>query len=147
MGNRYAVKFEFTPSVTECPTISSPASRRIRVIEAIVGGAGSTSAAQGLVMSRSATGTTPSNTVTPTPHPHAEVPAASFTANRTWATAPAGSANGILLPFNSMGGGFRWAATQLSPPMEARNAEVIVFKPATGVTPQACTLTVIVEED
>lgn len=148
MGNRYVVKFEnITPSATEAPTISSPASRRIRVVEAIVAGQGSSSAAQGLVMSRSATGTTPTNTVTPTPHPHAEVPAATFTANRTWATAPAGSANGIVMPFNALGGGFRWAATPQSPPMEARNQEVIVFMVPSGVTPQACTLTVVVEED
>jgi len=148
MGNRYLVKFEnITPSATEAPTISSASARRLRVVEATVGGQGSSSAPQGLVMSRSATGTTPTNTVTPTPHPHSEVPAATFTANRTWVTAPAGATNGIVLPFNALGGAFRWTANSQVPPLEARNAEVIVFRLPSGVTAQACTLEVMVEED
>jgi hypothetical protein len=148
MGNRYLVKFEnFTPSATEAPTISSGAGRRLRVVEAVVGGIGASSAPQQLVMSRSATGTTPTNTITPTPHPHSEVPAATFTANRTWATAPAGAANGVILPFNALGGAYRWTANNNVPALEARNAEVIVFRLSAGITAQACSLEVMVEED
>lgn len=148
MGNRYLVKFEnITPSATEAPTVSSTASRRLRVVEVICAGQGSTSAAQGLVMSRSATGTTPTNAVTPTPHPHAEVPAAVFTANRTWVTAPAGAANGIALPFNALGGGIIWRATSIIMPLEVRNLEVVVFRLPAGITAQAMTLEVMVEED
>lgn len=148
MGNRYLVKFEnITPSATEAPTISSAASRRLRIVEVICGGQGATSAAQSLVMSRSATGTTPSNTVTPTAHPHSEGLAATFTANRTWATAPAGAANGVVLPFNALGGGIRWTATQTVPALEARNAEVIVFRLPAGVTAQSMSLSIMVEED
>lgn len=148
MGNRYIVKFEnITPSATEAPTISSATGRRVRVLEVVVGGNGTSSAAQALVMSRSATGTTPTNTVTPDKAEHAEQPAFAGTANRTWATAPAGASNGVVLPFNALGGGFRWTATQKIPPLEARNAEVIVFKTAPGNTPQACNLSILVEED
>lgn len=145
---RYLVKFEnYTPSATECPTVVSGSGRRIRVLEVVVGGAGATAAAQALVMSRSATGTTPSNTQTPTPHPHSEGPASNFTANRTWATAPAPAGQGIVLPYHSLGGGFRYVANQNIPALEARNGEVIVFKPATGITPQATNLSIMVEED
>ena len=112
MGNRYLVDFEnFTPSTTEQPTISSATGRRLRVLEVSVGGNGASSAPQALVMSRSATGTTPTNAVVPTPAEHTEQPAAVFTSNRTWATAPVGATNGLVLPFNSFGGAYRWVAT------------------------------------
>jgi hypothetical protein len=144
---KYWVKFEnMTPSATEAPTVSAPASRRIRVLAAIVGGLGTSSASQQLVLSRSATGTTPSNTVTPTPV-HADGAASAFTANRTWATAPAGAANGVVLPFNALGGGFRWVATANDPPIEARNAEVVVARIGGAPTMQACSLSLLVEED
>lgn len=144
---RYWVKFEnVTPSTTEAPTVSAGAGRRIRVMAAIVGGLGSSSAAQQLVLSRSATGTTPTNTITPTPV-HADGPAANFTANRTWSVAPAGAANGVVLPWNALGGGFRWVATQFDPPIEARNAEVVVARIGGAPTMQACSLSLLVEED
>lgn len=148
MGNKYVVTFSnYTPSTTEAPTLVSAANRRLRVLAVTVGGQGTTSVPQAMVMSRSATGTTATNAVTPTPHPHAECPAATFTANRTWGTAPAGATNGVLLPFNALGGAFRWVSTQYVPPMEVRNAEVIVFKLGAGITAQACSLEVLVEED
>lgn len=148
MGNKYVVKFEnYTPSATETPTLSSATGRRLRVLEVVVGGGGSSSAAQGLVMSRSATGTTPTNAITPDKAEHAEQPAFAGTTNRTWTTAPAGATNGVVLPFNALGGGFRWTATQKIPALEARNGEVIVFKAPAGVTPQPCSLSILVEED
>jgi hypothetical protein len=148
MGNRYLVKFEnFTPAALTNPTLISGAGRRIRVIAATVGGAGSSSAAQGLVMSRSATGTTPAGAITPTPAEHAEQPAANFTTALTWATAPAGATNGELMPYNALGGPFRYTSTQKVPPIEARNGEVIVFKPVAALTPQATSLSILVEED
>lgn len=144
---KYWVKFEnITPSATEAPTVVAGASRRIRVLAAIVAGLGSTSAAQQLVLSRSATGTTPSNAVTPTPV-HADGPASNFTANRTWATAPAGAANGVVLGWNALGGAFRWVATQFDPPIEARNSEVVVARIGGSPTMQACSLSLLVEED
>lgn len=148
MGNRYLVKFEnITPSTTVAPTLISGAGRRIRVLSATVGGQGSSSAAQGLVMSRSATGTTPAGAITPTPAEHAEQPASNFTTATSWATAPAGATNGELLPFNALGGGFRYTSTQKLPPIEARNGEVIVFRLPAGVTAQACSLSILCEED
>lgn len=148
MGNRYWVTFAaYTPSTTEQPTCVSGSGRRIRLIEAHVGGGGSTSAAQCLSVSVSATGTTPTNTVTPTKAEHSEQPASNFTANRTWATAPVGASNFILLPYNALGGGFRWTATAKSPALEARNGEVIVVKTVSGITYQATNLSLLIEED
>lgn len=144
---QYVVKWEnFTPSATAVPTVISAASRRIRILSAEVGGGGATSAAQALVMSRSATGTTPAGAVTPTPQ-HVDQVAAGFTTAASWAAAPAGATNGVILPFNALGGGFRHAPVGKQVPLEARNGEVICFKPAAGVTPQACSLSVLVEED
>jgi hypothetical protein len=148
MGNRYLVKFaNFTPSATAVPTLISAANRRIRVLAASVGGGGATSAAQALVMSRSATGTTPAGAITPTPAEHSEQPAAVFTTASSWAAAPAGATNGEVLPFNALGGGFRYTSTQKLPPIEARNGEVISFIAPAGVTPQNTNLSVLVEED
>lgn len=144
---QFVVKWEnFTPSATNVPTIVSAASRRLRVLAVEVGGAGATAAAQALVMSRSATGTTPGGAVTPTAV-HADASAVQFTAPLTWAAAPAGGNSGVVLPYHSLGGGFRWTPAGKILPMEARNGEVICFKPPAGVTPQATNLSVLVEED
>ena len=148
MGNRYLVTFKnFLPAALTVPTLISGAGRRIRVLAASVGGGGATSAAQALVMSRSATGTTPGGAITPTPAEHAEQPASNFTTALTWAAAPAGATNGEVLPFNALGGGFRYTTTQKLPPIEARNGEVISFIAPAGVTPQNTNLSVLVEED
>ena len=148
MGNRYVVQFSnFTPAALTTPTLISGTGRRIRVLEVVVGGGGTTSAAQALIMSRSATGVTPAGAIVPDKAEHAEQPAANMTTATTWGTAPVGATNGIALPYNALGGGFRWTATQKIPPLEARNAEVIVFKAPAGVTPQATNLSILVEED
>lgn len=148
MGNRYVVKFEnFTAAALTNPTLISATGRRIRVLSVSVGGTGTTSAAQGIVMSRSATGTTPTGGVTPDKAEHAEQPVAVFTTALTWATAPVGATNGEVFPFNALGGGFRYTTTQRITPLEARNGEVIVFKPAAGNTPQASNISILVEED
>lgn len=144
---QYVVKFEnFTPSATNVPAIISAASKRLRILSVTVGGGGASSAAQALVMSRSATGTTPAGGVTPTPQ-NADGSAAAFTTAASWAVAPAGATNGEMLPYNALGGPYRYAYTGRMQPMEARNGEVICFKPAAGITPQATNLSVLVEED
>lgn len=145
---QYTVKWEnITVSTTAVPTIISAASRRLRILSVEVGGMGTTSAAQAVVMSRSATGTTPAGAVTPTPQ-NADGGAAAFTTAASWAAAPAGATNGTVLPFNALGGAFRWVPTGKIQPLEARNAEVICFKlPAGSPTAQPCNLSVVVEED
>lgn len=148
MGNRYVVQYtNITPAALTVPTLISGTGRRIRVLEVVVGGGGTTSAAQSLIMSRTVTGTTPAAAIIPDKAEHAEQPAANFTTATTWAAAPAGATNGIALPFNALGGGFRWTATQKIPPLEARNGEVIAFKAPAGVTPQAMSMSILVEED
>ena len=148
MGNRYVVQFDnFTPAALTVPTLISGTARRIRVLEAVVGGSGTTSAAQAIIMSRSATGTTPAGAIVPDKAEHAEQPASNFTTALTWAAAPAGATNGVALPFNALGGGFRWTATQKIPALEARNGEVIAFKVPAGVTAQPMRLSLLIEED
>jgi hypothetical protein len=148
MGNRYLVDFtNVTSSATVVPTLISPAGRRIRVLGVSVGGSGSSSAPQGLLMSRSATGTTPAGAIVPTPAEHSEQPAATFTTATSWATAPVGATNGEIFMWNALGGAFRYTTTQKITPIEARNGEVISFRPLTGVTPQAMTMSILVEED
>jgi hypothetical protein len=148
MGNRYVVQYNnITLAALTAPTLISAASRRIRVLAVSVGGNGSSSAPQAVVMSRSATGTTPAGAITPDKAEHSEQPAATFTTATTWAAAPAGATNGEQFIWNALGGAFRYTTTQKITPMEARNGEVIVFKAPSGVTPQPCSLSVLVEED
>lgn len=148
MGNRYVVKRENQTPVSgqDFLTLISASNRRLRVISATVGGQGSSSAAQGLVMSRSAAGTTPGGAIAPDKFEHTDQPAATFTTATTWSVQPVPVTNGEVLPFNAMGGGFRWTQ-QSGKTMEARNGECISFRPPAGVTSQSCSLSVVVEED
>jgi hypothetical protein len=96
----------------------------------------------------SATGTTPGGAITPTKADHNDQVAASFTTATTWAAQPTPETNGVTLSWNALGGADRWQATQQTKGMfEARNAEVISFRPPAGPTPQAMNLSVVVEED
>lgn len=127
-------------------TLISPTNRRLKVISATCGGQGTSSAAQALVMSRSIAGATPGAPITPTEYENNEQATPVFTTATTWVAQPTPDANGEILPFNAMGGGFRWAAIG-GRLMEARNAECISFRPPAGVTPQNMSLTVVVEEN
>lgn len=147
MSKYYVQWTNFTAAALTNPTLISAASRRIRLLSATITGQGATSVPQGVVMSRSATGTTPAGAITPSPAENSDQPASAFTTALTWATAPAGATNGEVLGFNALGGAFRWTSTQKISAPEARNGEVIVFKPLSGTTPQGATLTVLVEED
>lgn len=153
MGNRYWVKrVNFTPANTtdDLVTIKAAASRRARILAVYVNGGGSSSAAQGITVSRVTTvGVTPGGTITPDKADHNDQPAAVFTAPTTWATQPVINTGGALtLSFNALGGKDQWTATQLTRGvLEARNSEELSVRPTAGPTPQAMSLSVLVEED
>lgn len=151
MGNRYLVKREnFTPGAVtdDFLTIVSAASRRLRILAIYANGGGTTSAAQGITASRSTGGSTPTGAITPSKADHNDQPAAVFTAPTSWTGQPTADANGVTLSFNAMGGKDQWTATEKTKGMlEARNGEEISFRRNAGVTPQAMTISVLVEED
>lgn len=150
MGNRYWVKREnFTPTASQDSlTLISAASRRLRVLAIYTNGSGASSAPQGMTAARAAAGTTPGGGITPSKAEHTDQPSATFTTATTWSGQPAPETNGVTLSFNALGGKDQWTATQLTRGvLEARNGEVISIRPTAGPTPQAQTLSVLVEED
>lgn len=152
MGNRYTVKrVNITPANTtdDILTIKSAANRRCRIVAVYANGQGGSSAPQGLTISRcSAVGTTPGGAIVPTKADHVDQPSAVFTTATTWAAQPTVETNGVTLSWNALGGKDQWTATQMTKGMiEARNSEEISIRPTTGTTPQAMSLSVVVEED
>ena len=92
------------------------------------------------------TGTTPGGAVTPTKYDHAEQPAAAFTTSTTWSVQPVIDTNAETMGWNALGGANR-AIPPKGAAWEARNGEVISIRATTGVTFQALSLSVVVEED
>ena len=149
MGNKYWVKREnVTPvAAQDLLTLISGANRRIRVLQIQIGGTGGSSAAQAMSASRSTGGTTPGGGITPSKAEHTDQPAANFTTATTWAAQPTLETNGLTLDWNALGGFAPWSAGPNRGVLEARNGETISFRPPAGLTPQACNLSVLVEED
>ena len=150
MGNRYVVqRTNITPTAgNDVVTIVTAASRRARVVQVTVGGLGSTSAAQQLILARSTGGTTGGGAITPDKFEHTDQPAASSTVNTTWAAQPTLGTNGVTLGWNALGGAIVWNAPAGGNRIEARNAENISLRAnSTGVTYQALSASVIFEED
>lgn len=149
MGNKYWVKREnVTPvAAQDILTLISPASRRLRVLQIQIGGTGGSSAAQGATVSRSTGGTTPGGAITPSKAEHIDQPAATFTTATTWAAQPTIETNGLELNWNALGGWAPWSAGPNKGVLEARNGENISIRPAAGHTPQAISVSVLVEED
>lgn len=149
MGNRYVVKREnFTPTAgNDAITIITASSRRARVIQVTVGGLGTTSAAQQFLIGRSTVGTTGGGAITPDKFDHSEQPAAASTVDTTWSVQPTIGTNTTVLGWNALGGAIVWNAPKGSG-YEARNAENISLRAiSSGVTYQACSVTVVFEED
>lgn len=152
MGNRYVIKrVNITPANTtdDMLTVRSATSRRLRIVAVYCNGQGASSAPQGVTISRVGTvGVTAGGAITPDKADHNDQPAATFTTATTWSTQPVVTTNGATLSFNSLGGKDQWTATQFTKGMfEARNGEEISIRPTTGTTPQAQSLSVVVEED
>lgn len=148
MGNRYTVTRDaFTGTAAQdALTLISGTTRRIRVVEIRVVGEGATSAPQRLFVGRSAAGTTPGGAITPNKADHSEQPAANFTTATTWSVQPVTDTNGVLIGWNSLGAAPPFVAPKGSL-LEARNGECISLRIPSGTTPQACGLSVVVEED
>lgn len=149
MGNRYVVKREnITPTAgQDILTIITPSSRRARVVQVTIGGLGSTSAAQQALIGRSTAGTTGGGAITPDKFDHSEQPAAASVVDTTWSVQPTIGTNTTALGWNALGGAIVWNAPK-GTGYEARNAENISLRAlASGVTYQACSVSVVFEED
>lgn len=147
MGNLYRVNRNGTPTAgADFIVITSAANRRLRVKRIVSVGLGSTSAAQLLEAYRATGGTTPGTTITPLKAQHNDQVANSFTATQAWGTPPTADAEGEPVGWNAVGGG---AINNVLPgTLEARNGEHICIRcPSGAPTPQACEVSVVVEED
>jgi hypothetical protein len=150
MGNRYIVaRQNITPTAAnDVFQILSLASRRTRIIQVAVGGLGSSSAAQQLLLGRATGGTTPGGPITPDKYEHNDQPAAVTVVNTTWSAQPTLGTNFVVIGWNALGGSIIWNAPAGSGKFEARNAEFLSLRAlASGVTYQACSVSVIFEED
>lgn len=147
MGNRYIVELSnVTPTAgNDALTIISAANRRCRIVQVTVAGRGTTSAAQGLELSRGTAGTTPGGAITPSKAEHTDQPSASFTTATTWAAQPTPDTNKISLGHNALGGAIVYNAPKGL--LEARNGEVLCIRAPSGYTFQAMNASVVVEED
>lgn len=125
MSFRYALTRSNTALSTTADllTLISAAAKALRVWEISIGGMGTTSTAQELLVSRaSAAGVTGSGALTAVPlNPAA--PAAGFTNFTGWTTQPTLSNTIIRLPVNANGGIYRWVAL---------NPESAILIPAGG---------------
>lgn len=149
MGNRYTVKREnITPTAgQDLLTIVSPSGRRARLVQVAIGGLGTTSAAQQVLIGRSTGGTTGGGAITPDKAEHTDQPAAASTVNTTWSAQPTIGTNTIPLGWNALGGGIVWNAPN-GALFEARNAENISVRAlASGVTYQPMSIAAVYEED
>lgn len=112
-------------------TIISASSRRVRIIEISIGGMGTTSAANSVMVQRSTGGTTGGGAITPE-KTIGDAPAASTVVNTTWAAQPSLSGTPLLrLPVNSNGGVYRWVARP-GQEIELRNGEQLSIRSETG---------------
>jgi hypothetical protein len=124
-------------------TIIAGASRRLRVIEVLVGGMGTASAANEVTVSRSTGGTTGGGALTPQKL-QTDAPTQTFTNFTTWSAQPSLSGDPVVrIPVNANGGVVRWLA-RADQMVEARNSEQISIRAAVGSS--NVSLTVIVDE-
>jgi hypothetical protein len=148
MGNRYIIKQQnVTPTAgNDILTIISASSRRLRICEIAVAGRGTTSASQQIEAGRSTSGTTSGGTQTPGKLDHTDQPAAAGTYATTWSVQPTLDTHSEVIGWNALGGANRWI-----PPagkaLEARNGEQLSIRASSGVTWQAMSISVVVEED
>jgi hypothetical protein len=146
MGNRYVVDIDLTPTGgNDVVTIVSPANRRVRPVQIAITGNGTTSAAQRLLLARSTGGTTGGGAITPNKADHIEQPTAAATVNTTWSGQPTIESNGVMLGWNALGGAIVYNVPKGA--FEARNGENVSIRAVSGPTYQACSVSVIYEED
>lgn len=150
MGNRYIVsRSNITPVATnDVMQVLSLAGRRTRILQVLVGGLGTSSAAQQVQLGRATGGTTPGGPIVPDKFEHTEQPTAITVINTTWAAQPTLGTNQTIIGWNALGGSIIWNAPAGGNKFEVRNAEFLSLRAnATGVTYQAASFAVIFEED
>lgn len=147
MGNRYVADIDLTPTAgSDCLTLIPPSGRRARLIQVCISGNGTTSAAQRLLICRSNTGATGGGAVTPNKFDHTDEPSSSSTVNTTWGTQPTLDNNGITLGWNALGGAIVYNAPKGA--FECRsNSEYLSLRAPSGPTYQACSISLVYEED
>jgi hypothetical protein len=124
-------------------TIISASSRRFRLVEVLIGGMGTASAANELRVNRSTGGTTGGGALTPVKE-SADAPTQAFTNFTTWSAQPSLSGDPLIrLPVNANGGVVRWLA-RADEQFECRNGEQLSFRSATGTS--NVSLTVVIDE-
>ena len=91
-------------------TLVTAANRKAAIIEVSIGGMGTASAANELMVQRSTGGTTGGGAITPEKL-DPDAPASAHTVNTTWTGQPTLSGTPMLrLPVNANGGIYRWVA-------------------------------------
>lgn len=149
MGNRYTAKQKgVTPgSGVDILSIQASVNRRARLIQVSVAGNGTTSAYQMIEVGRATAGSSLATTIVPGKFDHTDEPAPSATYGTTWGTAPTlSTTDSEVIGWNALGGANRWIPPK-GAGFEFRNGEVITFRASVGVTFQAMSLSVVVEED
>lgn len=140
----YSVSNTAMNTSNDLMTLIAAANRRVQIVEVIVGGMGTTSAAGEVRVSRSTGGTTGGGALTGQ-KAHSDLPTAASTVNTTWSAQPSLSGDPIArIPVNQNGGLAIWRPTK---PEEAefRNSEQISIRPAVGT--HNVTVTVRTRED
>lgn len=113
-------------------TFLAPTNRRIRIVEISIGGMGTASAANELLVARSTGGTTGGGALTAEPL-DPDSAAAGSTVNTTWAAQPTVGNVLLRLPVNANGGIYRWVARP-GEELVARNAGQLSLRSAVGTS-------------
>lgn len=120
-------------TTADAMTFITAASRRLEIVEVCISGLGIASAANELRVTRSTGGTTGGGAITAAKM-REDAPAAATVVDTTWVTQPTLTGTGHLaLGCNANGGIFRWVARP-GEEIEARNAEQISMRSATGTS-------------
>lgn len=147
MGNRYVADIDLTPtSGNDVMTLIPPSGRRARLVQLSVSGNGTTSAAQRLLIVRSNTGATGGGAVTPNKFDHTSQPSSASTVNTTWGTQPTVDSNGVTLGWNALGGAIIYNAPRGAFECNS-NTEYLSIRAPSGPTYQACSVSLVWEED
>ena len=151
MSSKYVYELvNATPTAgTNAIVIFSASGKAARLVSISCVGRGTTSAAQGVEIARATggvAGTSPT-TITASKGDGSSLPSAASTVYSNLGTAPTNptaDASGIAVGWNALGGAHVWNA----PPgmYYILNGEQIVIRVPSGYTPQACSISVIVEE-
>ena len=148
MGNRYIADVNaVTPTSGNDVMVLIPASgRRARLVQVIVAGQGTTSAAQKLAIVRTSGGTTPGGSITPDKGDHLQQPSAASAVHTTWSAQPTAVSSGVTLGWNALGGAIVYNVPKGM--FEAvSNTDYISLRAPSGPTYQACDVTMVFEED